>query len=258
MEPVFVSEVMGEGAEAHRLVRVGSWEFRAPEDDPNRGLLIEDTDLARHLAMNRNKLRQLIRTYRNSLDIQPVPVLYPLGTKSTGRPGEGFRLTREDALFIVTRSNATNAKAMTREMIRVFLAAMQGLLVPADHLPPDQAEDLRRELAEVRANSLAGIIGDERAVEVNSLLHRLAILRAGVSGVRGARRTAENELRNAIEFTGPGSEWASLPRQSLHRALRILRKWIRVAAKEARKAGRRVPRQVLHVSVQVSFPFGGT
>lgn len=212
--PVFVSEVMGEGADAHRIVRVGSWEFRAPESSSERETLVEDSELARHLGMGRHKLRELIRTYRDSQDIQPVPILSPAGIKSRGRPGEGFRLNRADALFVVTKSNATNAKAMTKEMIRVFLAAMEGLLVPAGHLPAEEAARLRRELEEARTGGLAGVIGPVRAErDILAPLAKAAPLHP--KGKRAGLRWLNNKLRNAVGHNGEKSAWRLLPAVAL-------------------------------------------
>lgn len=263
MEPVFISEVMGEGAEAHRLVRVGSWEMRA-QGAAGTEPTVRDLDAAERLGFKRPRdVRKLIER------IWPQdkrPIHRATVARRNVRGGgvqeytvDEYWLTEAQLLKVIARSKTDIAEAILDEMIAVYMAARRGLLVPAGHLPPEQAEDLRRELAEVRASSIAGIIGEDRAVEVTHMLRALAHLRARARGTkeRSERRRAENELRNAFDFNGVGTDWPALPRGVLHKVQRVLRRWVKDAHRECRRSGRNAPVVVLRVAVQLSIPFGG-
>lgn len=229
-EPVFVSRVMGEGASAHRIVRVAQWEFRAPEGDAHRELLIADADLAPRLEMHLHNLRKLSRRYERSKDINPRIEFCPAVEETPkshgnqgGRPARRRFYSRADALFLVTRSEAPGAIELTKEMIRVFLAAMEGLLVPAGHLPAEDAARLRRELEDVRAGGLAGVIGPVRAErDILAPLAKAAPLHP--KGKRAGLRWLNNKLRNAVGHNGEKSAWRLLPAVDLADAQRALEK----------------------------------
>jgi len=109
-----------------RRIEIEGWVVEVRDEEP----VIEDTVLALHLEVDRRHLRELIRQHRNSANIKPIPNMSASPTKSRGRPGEGFFLTESDALFIVTRSSAPKAVALTKERIRVFIAVRRTLLAP--------------------------------------------------------------------------------------------------------------------------------
>jgi hypothetical protein len=126
-----------------KRVEVDGWVVEVRDEEP----VIEDTVLAAHLEVDRRHLRELIRQHRDSSNIKPIPNMSAAPTKSRGRPGEGFLLTEPDALFIVTRSSAPKAVALTKEMIRVFIAVRRTLLAPP---PPAPARALAPPRATVR------------------------------------------------------------------------------------------------------------
>lgn len=118
------------------------WTFTVREGE----LLVTDDVLAEHLEIHRNKLRQLIRTHAKPANIQPVSILYPSGTKSRGRPGQGFLLTCEDALFLVTQSSAPKALALTKAMIRIFIAVQLKLQAPPEVPTAPALDELDRKM----------------------------------------------------------------------------------------------------------------
>lgn len=241
-ETVTVSEVIGAGPTAHRLVRVGSWELRAPENDTERELLIADADLAPRLEMHLHKLRELSRRYERSKDIAPrIEVLPTVGEtpKSQrnlgGRPARRRFYNRADALFLVTRSEAPGAVALTKQMIRVFLAAMEGLLVPAGHLSSRDEASLRAELADARAHSLAGVVGKDRAAAaILGPIANVALLHP--KGKRAGLRWVNNKLRNAVGHNGAASAWELLPLADLAKTQRALAKLESDLAAQAKAA----------------------
>lgn len=154
-----ISETIGEGSEAHRLVRVGDWELKAwAKDEEPR---IRDLDLAERLQYERpRKIRELIKRYADSDDL---PAL--LRRSTVGRRGfveesiEEFWLSEEEALFIATRSDTKAAIALTKEMIHVYALARRGLF-------PQQATGMsRQEIEQVVQAVLAPVADALRMVQ---------------------------------------------------------------------------------------------
>lgn len=126
--PVFVSEVIGDGADAHRIVRVGEWSMVVRGADDTAEPEIPDTLLAPRLGLPLHKLRQLSARHEQAGNV--APRVSTTVVETGGRPGKQRFYTEADALFLVTRSEAAGAVALTREMIRVFMLARRGLLRP--------------------------------------------------------------------------------------------------------------------------------
>lgn len=148
----FLSPVLGEGAEAHRLLRVGGWTLTLRGDDEP---LIADEDLGRRLGYDRpRKIRELIERHANDKNINPFEVRPTVG-QTGGRPGRCFLLSEADALFVVAHSETPKAVALTREMIRVYILARRGLLTQQGEAP----------MAALRAevSRLAALVDDLRA-----------------------------------------------------------------------------------------------
>lgn len=127
------------------LRNVEGWTLASAGDDEP---LVRDEDLAERLGYERPRdIRKIIERHReagnlNDSDIRATVAQNndPLGR---GRPGTEFWLTEAAALFIASKSETPAAVAITREMIRVFMAYRRGLLVPAAAPPTLTADDVR-------------------------------------------------------------------------------------------------------------------
>ena len=259
INPVFVSEVIGDGADAHRIVRVGEWSMVVRGDDTAEPE-IPDTLLAPRLDLPLHKLRELSARHEKAGHIFPRAV-YPTVGGNRGRPGKQRFYTEADALFLVTRSEAAGAVALTREMIRVFMLARRGLLRPAAPAPTDptmalavaralslvpqlveQVQSLSAEVSTLRAEVATGVVGEAVAqTEILRPLGQIASLSAtAAKGPRSVRRRYENRLRALLGHAGPGSRWSMLPRRLLDVAQRQVSMWLdeAIAARAMVIAGR--------------------
>lgn len=125
------------------------WTFTVQEGEP----LVSDEVLAERLGMALKDLRALIRRHANqtvgTVSGTSVPHITPIPnprtvrrfTKAGKERGsivvEGFLLTQEDVVFLVTRSEAPRAIAWTKVIVRVFLWAQLQLRAA---LPPPDSE----------------------------------------------------------------------------------------------------------------------
>lgn len=248
INPVQVTEVLGTGAEAHRLAMVGEWTFMVREADRDREPLVSDEVLAQRLGFDRpRKIKDMIRRHIADGNINPFAVRTTVG-QTGGRPGTLYCLGEADALFLVTRSDTPKAIALTKEMIRVFMLARRGLmpvspsvdsavgaalaLVPGlvAQLEAYRADlgAMRMEIGTLRGELATGVIGAEVAkAEILRPLARVAALYATPTRkVKAVRRSMENRLRAILGFVGPGSAWSMLPRRLLDVAQRQLTMWL--------------------------------
>ena len=216
--PVFVSEVIGDGADAHREVRVGDWTLTAPGangTDP----LVRDLDIGRRVYPNAkpHKIRERIRALiaEGDPNFRPLEVLPHRGkTSSGGRPASEFMLSEHEAVFLVSQIDTPAARSMTHAMIRVFRAAVLRRRVPV----------LRPRV--VRPRVLRGSI-----LRPGVLVLRRARVRRAERGIgpgdhrgRDERQRAEPEREDGEAWPPPGRRSPrsrALPPEAHHR--RILR-----------------------------------
>jgi hypothetical protein len=99
-------------------------------------LLIADDLIAARLEHQLHKFRELAREHEAAGNVCGIDarVFSPLSgeNRGRGRPAQRRFYSEADALFLVTRSKAPKAIALTKEMVRVYRLAVRGLLVPAD------------------------------------------------------------------------------------------------------------------------------
>ena len=194
-----VSAVIGVGAEAHRIVRVGDWTFTVPGEagtEPE----IPDTALASRLGLDLDKLRELSSRHEKSLNITPRVITPTVGEnrRGRGRPGKHRFYNEADALFLVTRSETPKAITLTKEMIGVYMLARRGLLAP---VAPREADPAALAI-------------------VPKLVHKLEAMEASAAqqGARIAELEHVNQCitaRLAAEPTGAGTIGARLARTSV-------------------------------------------
>lgn len=217
--PVFVSEVIGDGADAHRIVRVGEWSMVVRGADDAAEPEIPDTLLAPRLGLEVRRLRWLSDKHERAGNIAPRICL--AASQNRGRPGKQRFYTEADALFLVTRSEAAGAVALTREMIRVFMLARRGLLRPV--APGITAE----KVAEMIAAAMAArpqlaesvdrmILGRDADGLVLAPVRRMAASLAAPRATRAERARhvgrLHSRIRRAIGWDGM---WRLFPRHRL-------------------------------------------
>jgi len=157
-EIVTISDVIGEGSEAHRIVRVENCVFRTTPESTTGELRMRDVDFATKLGHGRARdIRKVIRRWE--------PEIGPILSRATvargvfrGKTQESIEvkeywLTEAQALFIAAKSETSKATALLGEMIRVYMAARRGLLPRMDSL-----------LAERQAPLLATITKQEALI----------------------------------------------------------------------------------------------
>jgi len=130
-----VSEVIGDGEDARRLVRIGAWAFTAWVSKDGDEPLIRDVDLAERLMYGRPRdIRPLIDRLEEHGKIGAV-FRRDAGARGKLR-GKSHEtqivserwLSEEQALLVATQSNTARAWVLTRHMIRIFVLARHGLL----------------------------------------------------------------------------------------------------------------------------------
>jgi hypothetical protein len=128
-----------------RILESDGWELTIGEEFETDEPLIADEVVARHLGIEVESVRRLIRRHAapqtpdtasgvsGAPNITPVP--YIRSVRRTTRSGQnrgeitvsGFMLTEADALFVVTRSDSARAVSITKKMIAVYMAVRRHL-----------------------------------------------------------------------------------------------------------------------------------
>lgn len=260
---VTVSAVIGEGKEARRVVRVGSWDLiqRVGEEEPK----IRDLELAERLEYDRPRnIRVLIGRLIKEGKLSGVEVRFTVKQTLGGRPGKEYWLTEAQAIKVIAKSETAMADATLDQIIAVFIAARKGLLPQQQTAANDAVAALRAEFAEWRS-SFPLIVGevikatlDARTAQdgasigpVGSREIRRELLVYGqLMATPGDRREAkvwrssgEIELRSHLGYSGSGRQWAALPAGDLARARVFLVGMVKRAQRNAaqRAAGAQIP-----------------
>jgi len=242
-----VSEVIGSGPDAHRLVHVAGWTLTARgSEDP--AMEIPDAVLAERLGLRLDKLRELSARHEKSGNISPRVFSPAVGEnpRGRGRPGVARFYGEADALFLVTRSDAKRAVALTKEMIQVYIAARRGLLRPATGAALEPAVSAALATIPVMARNIealtktveavvatvaeqgaaiaahsaeltSGVIGAAKGREIAESLYAASLRAVGgdKARARSFRASRQQLIRNAVQFNGPRSAWRNLPRPRL-------------------------------------------
>lgn len=236
-----VSAVIGEGVEAHRIVRVGDWTLTAWERE-NSEPRVSDAVVMERIGYpsGARKFRQRIRDLA-AKDPQFKPlanrterVRFTADGRTRGAVTvEEYLLTEEEALYLISQIDTPEARALTHTMIRVFRLAVRGLLVPV--APHDRVAALEAvaakqsvQIATLERELASGVIGFEVAEEsISKPLRRIASLRShDTKSYRAELRRYANLLSHYLGHVGRGSKWAMLPRNLLGVAQRHISAWM--------------------------------
>jgi hypothetical protein len=211
-----------------RIVRVGEWALTVPNGSEEP--LIEDEELATRLGYARpRKLRELIKRLIAEGKIKDVVSRPTVGRQRT-RSGERtfvvdvYFLTEEQALKVIAKSETKAADAILDAMIKVFRAAVRGLLVPPDvRLMQGKIHQLE---AQVETLLFAGgaTIGPQRAKTlirdpIAKAARALCVADCDHKAYRKHLLDLDHQLRMHCDFPkSHGQSWDVLPISSLGRA----------------------------------------
>jgi len=239
-----VSSIIGTGDEAHRIVRVGAWELtawvgRGEAEEPR----MRDVDLGARLGYTNPKdIRKLARDHERAENINPFHVRATVArTGAAARTEDEMWFNEADALWLASQSKTPVAVAITKEMIRVYIAARKGLL-PQQQAQTFDVEAFVTQLAPVFSQAAAnaalaavapfvarlevierrvqdgvpvrGTVSEAIASNIKSRLRTIGtkLVECGhEKKPRSARLKWEQRLRTAVRWTGRGCHWHLLP-----------------------------------------------
>lgn len=274
-----ISDVIGTGPDAHRIVRVADFRLKAWISDGEEPM-IRDLDLAERLGFDRpRKVRDLIRRIwpeNKRPHVRPTVerTSMPRGGEREKATDE-FWLTEAEALKVVMRAETAKASEMQDVMIAVFRAAMRGLLRPVVAAPVAPAipaevlailqtipvmaaqmsaltEVVRESVARIGAverDIASGIVGPERGAEITKRIYTASLRASGGDKTRAksVRGRWVQRLRNVAQFNGPRSAWRNLPRS----ILAVVESHLDAIEREADHMAK-----TAHVASQTALPFG--
>lgn len=254
---VLISEVIGTGAAAHRLATCGDWTFTLPGEsgvEPE----IPDTVLAARLGLDLDKLRELSGRHEKAGNIRPRRISPTVGDipRGRGRPGVQRFYSEADALFLVTRSETPKAVALTREMIRVYMAVRQGLIpqrAGGAFVTPEQFKTIAVQVAQVMGPMIASAIQPvaEHTLRTN---HRVDDLELQVRTATAANSAEVMALRSEVETLRAQVSAETVGPEGAAKILASLRRITALYSDE--KARRRVRRSVEN-ELRAALDFNG-
>lgn len=113
-----------------------------------------DLDIAERLGFDRPRdIRKLIE--RNLAEIESFGTCAIVARVVRGNPVSEYWLTEEQALLVSSRSDAENAAAVRRMLIKVFVAWRRGQLVPTALTPAEMLLEQARMMVEVERKQAA-------------------------------------------------------------------------------------------------------
>lgn len=145
---VTISEVVGEGDVAHRLVRVGAWDFTVWDALGDGEPRVRDVDAGQRLGLGRARdVRKLIRRTwpgKKLNDIHQRATVVRRPGQVASRSVREFWLSEAQLLKLCARSETPIADAILDDMIRVYMLVRRGLVHAA---PPPAAPVLDSDFA---------------------------------------------------------------------------------------------------------------
>lgn len=218
--PVSVSEVIGTGRDAHRLVRANDATLTVWSEYGDNEPRMLDTDVAKRIGLKEPRsIRKLIER------IWPEgqrPFLRDAVSRRNVRGGgvqefkvSAYWLTEAQILKVCARSETPIADAILDDMIRVYMLARRGLLAPTPNLTVTQLRELAMGAAAEAVNPilerLTVVFDRMRVVEQAQVPRADTIFCGATEGARmraGMRRVAH--LRTIYlrpQTSLPEDEW---------------------------------------------------
>jgi hypothetical protein len=217
-----VSATIGQGDDAHRLVRVGAWNFTVWEalvDDEPR---IRDLDAGERLGFTRPRnIRKLIRSGRKIAELHKRSTVerYEIrpGIEHPGQPTDEFWLTEAQVLKLCARTETPIAEPILDDMIRVYIAVRRGLLglhaldatavrAIAKQVAAAAVAPLQQEIAELRTLLTAGQTTAPRAERADTGLKQEAPICGWIAITAAVAKTLDLTLstKTVQRYAQPG------------------------------------------------------
>ncbi len=169
-DAVFVSTPIGDGADAHRIVRKGPWTFTAMGAQGTEPL-IRDVDAAERLGFGRPRdVRKLIERIwpenkRPHVRATVARTSMPRGGERETRVQE-YWLTEAELLKLCARSSTPIAEGILDEMIAVYIAVRRGLVpMTAPAMNVAQVREIAAEVVAPLVERIELLTDRVRAVE---------------------------------------------------------------------------------------------
>ena len=164
--PVSVSGVIGDGKDAHRLVRVNDATLTVWSEYGDGEPRMLDSDVAKRIGLKQSRnIRQMIERIWPEGQRPHVRTTVMRTQMPTGGTREtevhAYWLTEAQILKVCARSETPVAESILDEMIRVYMLARRGLLAPTPNLSVTQLRELAMGAA---------------AEAVNPILERLTVV----------------------------------------------------------------------------------
>lgn len=242
------------------VAHIGPIALPVTADPGGHTLRIRDVDLARWLEFDQPRdIRKLIGRMVLAKRLRGVCVRATVERAPMPTGGvreyqvEEYWLTREQALLVATQSKTRKAWAVTEAMAKVFDGVLDRMYAPSmDAAPTAPAIDpgvLAAAVALAVAQALApilealttrlggGVIGEKFARELITIPLEVALeTHARSKRTRSSlRRSIQNRLQSAAQFTGPDCGWQNLPIDQLARVQRALSGMLREVPDRARR-----------------------
>lgn len=219
-------------SEAKRVFVEGhSWELvRFDHEQEPR---IRDLDLAEELGFEHpHRIRSLIQRIAPKLaELGVLTTVVKTSGAKGGRPGTEYWLNRKQALLVAVKSETPKALDMQVVIVRVFDAAIQGQLPPAQGLQLTKAEfvsiidDVRRELRDEIHNARLGVVEAKAAKTIKDRIKRSTAqaMSLGRYATRAKAAFAINKrIRDACSFPLADGGWEHLESRLYAKAIRAL------------------------------------
>jgi hypothetical protein len=203
-ETVLVSEVLGEGDEAHQVAAVGGWQLHRWAEDRSNEPRIMDLDLAERLGHSRPRdIRRVIRELVKNGHLPGIYVRARGARTSMPRGGrrtsihDAFWLTEEESLFVASRCKTEVSVAMTKEMIHVYTTVRRHLGAILENQARMQAlttevQSLRSQFASLKSEMLS------RDTQRGTMLAELGVAVARLRTPEPIGRGSGREIRRLI------------------------------------------------------------
>lgn len=198
-----VSEVVGVGPDAHRLVQVGLWRFTAP-GAIGEEVVVRDADLGARVGLGRPRdVRKLIERIwpENRRPIKRATVARWIAGKGAARESvvDEYWLTEAQALKLIARSETKGAEAILDEMIAVCIAARRGLLRPVAAQAPAALDPSVRAALEL----LPALVEQTKAMVAVMARHEAQLTALAADVAAQSKEVASHAAELASGIIGP-------------------------------------------------------
>ncbi len=210
--------------------------YATDEDEPR----VRDVDLAERLGFaNPLDIRKLIRRHEAAGNVKPFHQVATVATTAAvPRTAIELWLDQADALYITTKSETEKANAITKEMIRVFLAVQRGASRAFGERAEREIQRLSDRLDAIQRDQLEAATGMVGRVAVEAMRWAVETLATALrqlgryKTLNGARSSVHASIRR--HWGGKGKTIRNMPLAVYPHVMNELGMRIRDARDEAK------------------------